>query len=452
MPRVEAIKVGGYTDVDAGALKVPIYTEGTSSNGRRRSIQGDPVLERRLVVTGRPCRDVAFAILYALLLALAALLVMFAGQQAERNGWLSHLDYPPFVGAIPCPPQDGPGLMEKVGIQSTEDFMRQVGDKWHAFLIWGLVVPVIGFCFVQLLRMCAKPVVYISLVSWPILIGFSGIAVNYILPVDWVGGDDGDDAQAARQLAMYICLAVAAFWFLILWCIRNRIERTIMILQAAGEALSQNTGVFFTALSLFLLWLVVSAGLLLGVAFAVFNGEWQEPDGEAAECKYQLDTQGSLTMSSCLFVLLWTGLLYNEVRGCTVAGTVGHWYYHAADASPPLTWPSVVAASWRCDRPVPQTIEHNQPTNLRWHPVRNGAVRAELRWWCACASCGWQPRQELRLALLRLAGAGAAAARARGARHRAPQRQSGRQCFAEGGDVPRDVPLRLHLPPHRDVH
>ena len=52
MPRVEAIKVGGYTDVDADALQVPIFKEGISQ-GRRRSIQGEPVLERRLVVARR---------------------------------------------------------------------------------------------------------------------------------------------------------------------------------------------------------------------------------------------------------------------------------------------------------------------------------------------------------------------------------------------------------------
>ena len=154
--------------------------------------------------------------------------------------------------------------------------------------------------------------------------------------------------RQARNTTMAILFGMAALYLLILCCLRKRIEMTARTLTTAGEALSNTAPVFITCFVLFLIWVVLGAAMSVGMVVAFFNGEWEaiedpEAPGEVESCLYKLNTVGTATLSVCGFVFLWTSLLFTELRGFVVAGTIGHWYYHSQDASQPLDWPSLTA-------------------------------------------------------------------------------------------------------------
>ena len=151
---------------------------------------------------------------------------------------------------------------------------------------------------------------------------------------------------------MYICFFMAAVYSLLFFCcLRNRIKLTIITIRTAGEALSANPWVFLTCFGVFLVWCALSAIYISGMVVALFNAEWdvindpEDPD-TVLRCEYRLTPTGEAALGACVLMMMWTGLLFTELRGAVVAGSVGHWYYHSADQSPPLSYPSLSSTKW----------------------------------------------------------------------------------------------------------
>ena len=131
-------------------------------------------------------------------------------------------------------------------------------------------------------------------------------------------------------------------------CLRERIKMTIITLQTAGEALSANAWVFGTCFLVFLLWCALTAVFIFGMVAGLFNAKWDaevdEETGDTVSCTFRLTQTGEIALTACGLMMMWTGLLFTELRGAVVAGSVGHWYYHNDDRHPPLSWPSFFAA------------------------------------------------------------------------------------------------------------
>lgn len=349
MPRAEpvgAIPVGGYRDVPySDGLTAPLTAE---DRKRRASVQSNDdhyTLDRGMVFEGRACHDAFFAVLYLLVLVAA-----FGTASASLTNADYTLEPPAELG---CPELDASrdtgalhALLRRAtpGVQSFDSFLESFKRKvpWVLPAVVGGAVA-IGFVYLQLLRCFARPMVYISLGFFPA--GFTAAGVAIIsLPEDAVGGWD----KQGRLTTMYILFALAAVYLLVLCCLRKRIEMTIRTLTTAGEALANTAAVFLTCFGVFLVWLVLATATGTGMVVALFNGEWsavEDAEGNVESCVYALDDTGSSTLAVCAFTFLWTSLLFTELRGFVVAGTIGHWYYHSTDASPPLKYPSLTACS-----------------------------------------------------------------------------------------------------------
>ena len=361
MPRapVSAIPVGGYTGVEPESLTRPLA--GGRDAKRRNSVNADEyTLDKGMEFQSRPCRDIFFAALY--LVALAATVgVSSAALSQIRTG--EGLSFAPIPKPAECPDTTtsrsltgslqaalaAGGTVEspEAGIQNFDDFLVEF---WK--VQWVLPVVVLGSCAVgvvwmQLLRIWAKPIVYLSLALFPLGSVAWGIAIVAV-PESFF---DNNLSASDRQLIMYICFAVAAFYCLLFFCcLRERIKLTIITLKTAGEALSANPSVFATCFCVFLVWAALTAIFVFGMVVALFNAEWEEirdPDSdEVIECVYRLTSLGEAALGACLLNCMWTSLLFTELRGAVVAGSVGHWYYHHGDRSPPLRWPSLTSAKW----------------------------------------------------------------------------------------------------------
>lgn len=242
MPRagVGAIEVGNYKAYNDG-LSAPLTGD---SRAKRNSVQDDEshyTLDRGMAFESRSYHDAFFAVFYVLMFAGAAILTFGAAvPQAEYD-----LEPPVELG---CPAATTAGTasdrgmlhasLSAIGVQSFESFLEAFRERipWVGPLVVGSAC-LIGVIYLQLLRCFARPMVYISLGFFPVGFTAGGVAMA-TLPEDAVGGLD----RQARNTAMYVLFGMAALYFLILCCLRKRIEMTARTLTTAGEALS-NTAV-----------------------------------------------------------------------------------------------------------------------------------------------------------------------------------------------------------------
>ena len=312
-----AIEVGNYKPYNDGAgLSAPL----TGDRRKRHSVQEDEAhytLDRGMAFgESRKYHDLFFALFYVLLYAAAAILT-FSTAVPQANYDLE----PPVELGCPAATEDGvaPGhgvlhaSLGAVGVQSFESFLETFRQKvpW-VFPVVVASACVIGATYLQLLRCFARPMVYISLGFFPVGFIGGGVAVA-TLPEDAVGGMDPN----ARQTAMLILFGLAALYLLILCCLRKRIEMTARTLTTAGEALSNTAAVFVTCFVLFLIWVVLSSAMSVGMVVAFFNGRWValENGGVVESCIYELNDVGRTTLAGCAFMFLWTSLLFTELRG-----------------------------------------------------------------------------------------------------------------------------------------
>lgn len=316
---VGPIEVGNYKPYNDGGLSAPL----SGDRRKRHSVQEDEdhyTLDRGMAFgEHRQYHDLFFAALYVLLYAAAAILTFStAVPQADYT-----LEPPAELGcpaATESAAATGHGVLHSslsaVGVHSFESFL----ENFRRRVPWVLPVVIaaacmIGAVYLQLLRCFARPMVYISLGFFPV--GFiAGGVLMASLPEGAVGGMD----REARQTTMLILFGMAALYLLILCCLRKRIEMTARTLTTAGEALSSTASVFVTCFVVFLIWVLLSSAMSVGMIVALFNGEWEaiedpENPGEVESCVYRLNSVGSTTLAGCAFVFLWTSLLFTELRG-----------------------------------------------------------------------------------------------------------------------------------------
>ena len=106
---------------------------------------------------------------------------------------------------------------------------------------------------------------------------------------------------------------------------------------------------------------------------------------------WELDEIGGTALAGCSLLLLWTSLLFVELRAAAVAGAVGLWYHHSADAEPPR-WPATTSMVWAFTK----SFGAQQParTCLRKRPSRACRCSSEQRWavgvqQARCARAAW---------------------------------------------------------------
>ena len=331
MPRaVGPIAVGNYGG-RSDDMKEPL----TGGTPRIQDETSQYTLDRGMAFEGRSCNDPVFIVVYLASLGAAVAAGIAAFEAANFD-----LAPPAELG---CPEGAASGLLgaaDPIGVASFESFL----DAFKAKAPWLVPTVVgssagIGFLYLQALRVCAKPMVYVSLMIWPIGMIAGAIAIM-TLPADSVG----DMPTSARQITMAILLAMVALYLCVLCCCRARIALTIRTLRTAGEALTATSPVFITCLLLFVVWLALAAPLCAVMVVSIFNGDWSTVGDPVTACEYRLNNKGVAALALGGFMFVWSSLLFTEIRGFVVGGTIGHWYYHSNDATPPLNWPSLTAS------------------------------------------------------------------------------------------------------------
>ena len=356
------IMYGGHSevlDVDAASptTRYQAYGDGKDDRDRRGSLQGDAFYSvmQRGVATERRCNDCCCAALFLLVLAGAISSGSVALENANFNITAARAAALAPGGA--CEGASAAALPP--GVADFDSFLEEVAASGGAALAAMVGAGVfVGIVWVQLLRCFARALVYITLFFIPAALLFFGVAVQ--LNVIALGLDD-----TATRSTMGGLFGLTLIYLLVLCCLRRRIPQTIFLLQNAGRALSENLGVFVISAAIFLLYVIVMAALATGLIAALFNGAFELDDeveaGEEAACVWELDEIGGTALAGCSFLLLWTSLLFVELRAAAVAGAVGLWYHHSADAEPPR-WPATTSMVWAFTKSF--GAQQSQPDSL----------------------------------------------------------------------------------------
>lgn len=211
------------------------------------------------------------------------------------------------------------------------------GSSIISALIWTLVITfvlsvpfIIGILW--LLKAFAKQLVYTCL---PLF-----VLIPVLLNIFWfVACTVTNECQEAFNLAGRIAVFVFIFVLcgIFAWIIFSnwgRVDLTICIMQTAAEALLRNWGLLLVLPSLTLALLIYLVPFVVFLIYAYMNGDIvATPDsyceGEAVTdcCSWSVSSWVPAYFVLAIFTALWSALTMAEAQIYSISGTIAQWYF-----------------------------------------------------------------------------------------------------------------------------
>lgn len=291
----------------------------------------EPALVSGHFVYSRESKDRPWAILY--LAALAFTIIGGIVTIKHRNPLYKHATEAYMSDPHNCPyTSRGRNLLrataaEKAGVFDVSEFLKD-GALWLGVSAGGAIV--VGVLFLQMFRKYAGAMTRATIVMQvvtPLVVGIVALASGSL-----IGGG-----------IMVGLAALTAFTFY-LW--RNEIELCSRLLGVSAQGLHDNPAlVLFVVIAQ--LASAVGAILLLGMSVLSYEHGDVAPNGARTNHTQCVNAEGSAIpccvwapsgwakayMSISGLVLLWTMLLFAEVRVFVVSGTIAQWYFQPAGAN-----------------------------------------------------------------------------------------------------------------------
>ena len=172
-----------------------------------------------LRLTNRRRTDTAFAIAFAGGGALSFLLAVFGAANAKLA---SLLQGPP---SACTQPSAGPRLLQAVASSSAISLV--LSDWWYLIPLV-LILGLVGTGMVHALRLYAHTFVYAAMVSVPVSLVFSGIALA---------------AGGGSAVWATLTILAALLWCVIIWWMRHGLRLTAALLEQAATVLATHPGI-----------------------------------------------------------------------------------------------------------------------------------------------------------------------------------------------------------------
>lgn len=198
-----------------------------------------------------------------------------------------------------------------------------------------VVAVIISFTFIALMRCCAGPLVYLTILVCSVaLIAATGI-LAYLTINGWADYNDKPDSEQLeseeRNLQVLtgtlVFVAVFTLIFLCVVCaMRKAIYTAVQIFEEASKALFHMPSVFCVpvcSLVSIVAWLVVFAVIMAYVATA--NDHETDDKGYV---EYKISERQEVMFAYMIFALYWITQLFLAMEEFIVASSVVIWYLH----------------------------------------------------------------------------------------------------------------------------
>ncbi|GAB4819018.1 hypothetical protein N2152v2_006064 [Parachlorella kessleri] len=235
-----------------------------------------------------------------------------------------------------CPYPKERKLLED--LDGSEDPKFDLAAFWRSAGTWLLVSVLgsllVGIAFLQLFKRhsgaMTRATIYTQ-VAVPLAVGLSLLFAG----------------QAVPGMVMFGMAGLAAFVF---WLWRAEIGLASRLLGVSAHGLVANPHLITLTVVLNVLGLLSTLPLLVFSGFAYTNGAFV-PNPDRAGASQCVDTQGQAVpccawqpepwalgfISGASLLMLWTLLLYNQIRVFVISGTIAQWYFAAPGSSDATT-------------------------------------------------------------------------------------------------------------------
>lgn len=270
-----------------------------------------------LKLSERRATDVLFGVLYVVLaLATFGILIHSSTAAGQKGTWdaLENCSMAPSAPpSSPSPPQSSHVAADLIG-----------NLYFLAVPVFGAVA--LGCLWMALLRYYAKPMVYATLVFKGVIM--IGVGVYLYMTVKQSCTLTSGDCSAAYG-PLVLCGA-GLLYFLFLFCMRQRIELTAVLIEQSVNVVSTHPAIFVASAGL----LVVKIGvvcLCLATYVTLFGSQVMVAPSSAGTGGCDLDwqvTHADEFMYAVVTVFLyWSVQLWLSMRFYVVSLTTGVWYY-----------------------------------------------------------------------------------------------------------------------------
>lgn len=285
--------------------------------------QGGTLSVNPLQLASRKAQDVTFAFLYIVFFAAAIGIICYTSSTARGS-----LD----TVFTSCTNTSGgntlghlrAGLLGEDPLDSDMLLPDMVHGAYYLFLSLALGV-LFGFAWMALLRSCAKPVVYATLIlKGVILIGLGLYLSRFVSSTCTL--TEGSDCQVALY-PLVLCL-LGVLYFLWLFCARSRIALTAKLLEQSVEVVSTHPGLFLASFAT----LLVKA-LFLFISFCsfvfLFASQVQVTVLAQGNCDFEwkYDTADEIMYGVLVIFLVWSAGVWFFFQSYIVYLVTGIWYY-----------------------------------------------------------------------------------------------------------------------------
>lgn len=210
------------------------------------------------------------------------------------------------------------GLADPKPLDPSQDVKIIAGHAGY-LLPSSLTLMLVGVLMIQMLKHCARPFVYASMIMVPMSL-FSAAGTIY-------ASGDGDVSAAC------IPMAFAIIFCLLLWCSRRGLRLCAALLEQAAHVLTLHPGLILVALALMLLSVAVVALALAASVVLFSNGAWvpiHQSSSRGATCLWIVDSTAAYGVGFVGLALVWTGLLAFTMRFFIVSLVTAMWYFDTA--------------------------------------------------------------------------------------------------------------------------
>ena len=192
-----------------------------------------------------------------------------------------------------------------------------------ASLVWSFVICML---FILFLRLCAGVIAFIIIVG--IQLVFIGLAVFFKLTFDEKKAREDEKYELTMKVLFYVCIALAAIWFIFIMIMCNRIRLAVSLTQVTCKYIMKNCCIIFVPFLFFALLIIWLAYWLVMFVFLYSSGDFYK-EGSKMIASFKMDDKLKYCFWFHIFSLFYITAIISAYSQFVYASSACIWYFTA---------------------------------------------------------------------------------------------------------------------------
>ena len=192
-----------------------------------------------------------------------------------------------------------------------------------ASLGWSFVICML---FVLFLRLCAGVIAFIIIVG--VQLTFIGLAVFFKLTFDEKKAREDENYELTMKVLFYVCIALAAIWFIFIMIMCNRIRLAVSLTQVTCKYIMKNCCIIFVPILFFVLLIIWLAYWLVMLVFLYSSGDFDK-EGSKIIASFQMNDKLQYCFWFHIFSLFYITAIISAYSQFVYASSACIWYFTA---------------------------------------------------------------------------------------------------------------------------